>query len=93
MDNWTDSKRKDIKNIPLMLELGFKLQFSQHDMTHKRITPENPPIYGVNFTKNDLVIWLVKGKWQTAYLNNRGLYITHRMYDEISDAAKRISSL
>jgi hypothetical protein len=84
--DWIDSKRKDLKIIPKMESLGFKMRFAYQDEMHKRTTPEHEPAFAVNFVNDDdLHVWTIKEGWQTATLNDKGHFINHKPYKTIED--------
>ena len=86
---WSDSPREELKYIDEMIALGFEVRFSYHDEQAGRITPDNPPTLGINYVKNDLVIWLlISGKWQTAYSIKSG-YNKHKSFSTILEATER----
>ena len=80
--DWLKSNNKNLQQIPMMLENGFKLEFSYKDEMHGRITPSKPPIYGVNFIKGDLVVWKIKQGYQTANLID-GSYKNHKTFKNL----------
>lgn len=71
-----------------MIEKGFKLQFSYQDEIHKRVTPKNPPLYGVVYIKGELNVWTISGgRYQTAYLRN-GMYVEHKPFKTLEEVFK-----
>jgi hypothetical protein len=78
-NDWGNCKIKSLREIPMMLKNGFKLEFSYKDEMYKRTTTLNPPLFGVNFVKGDLVVWKIKQGYQTAYLKNGG-YRDHQPF-------------
>jgi hypothetical protein len=83
---WKDTKRKDLSIIPLMESLGFKPDFAYQDEMYKRTTPEHCPVFAVNFHNDaDLHVWSIKYGWQTATLNDGGLFVNHKPYNKIED--------
>ena len=79
---WEDCPREDLKNIPLALSLGWSLEFSSRDKTHKRTEFSNVPHDAVTFEKGIYHIWYNYrlDKWQIGKLENAS-------YNQIKDRA------
>ncbi len=72
-----------------MVNAGYKVGFAYQDVRCGRVTPENPPMFGVNFTKGELVVWAIMppNHIQTAYLIN-GRYVNHHPFKSVDEFFK-----
>ena len=85
-ESWEDFAREDLRMIPTMEANGFKVEFSNTDKRHNRITPEKHPQDSVDFSKGIIYVWKVIIKdeyvWNVADLIY-GFYKNHRSYPSL----------
>jgi hypothetical protein len=83
MTKWSDLPREDLREIPAMVEAGWKPAFDQGDVKRERVTPDNVPHWPVSFVKDVRRAWRIYGtgeeRWQVADLVN-DRYGNYRSY-------------
>jgi hypothetical protein len=92
MKTFNESKREDLNMLEEMKANGWTPQFAYEDEWNKRTTPENPPVFSVNFIKGDVHAWIIgreKGRtWRVADLIDSH-YGNHRWYSSLKEIIKK----
>lgn len=56
---------------------------------NRQWTVELSPQKGVSFNQGDKHIWNIKAGWQTARIDEHGIYEDHKIFDNLESALKR----
>lgn len=88
---WEEMPREDLRLIPFITALGWRLDFHHDDKRHKRDTPEHIPHWPVSFERDGVYLWkagnlsTLEMYWVSANLVD-GHFVGHQKFPELQEA-------